>query len=114
MDELLAKLMEGIDPDDPHAAMILFWRMMHMIDWWQLFWITVLCAAVGGLIGWRKGEFWKGVGLGAALGPIGWVVSLVSKGTKPCPACARRVPAGAKVCAHCGAALGSDSGRAGR
>jgi hypothetical protein len=114
MEQLLDRLMQGIDPDDPHAAMILFWRMMGLIDWWQLFWLTVACAVVGGLIGWPKREFWKGVALGAALGPIGWVISLVSRGARPCPACRRAVGPRDNHCRHCGAALSSGPGRAGK
>lgn len=78
MDALLQKLLEGIDLNDPDAPMQLFLRMMGLIDWWALLWWTIAFTVVGGAIGAYKREFWKGVALGALLGPIGWVVSWVS------------------------------------
>jgi hypothetical protein len=81
LDELLNKLLEGIDPDDPHAVMKLFLRMMGMIDWWEMFWLTVLCGVVGGVIGYFKGATGRGIGLGLALGPIGWGIALFWKTT---------------------------------
>jgi hypothetical protein len=78
LDELLNKLLEGIDPDDPHAVMKLFWRMMGMIDWWEMFWLTLLCGVVGGVIGHFKKVVGvgRGIGLGLTLGPIGWGIAL--------------------------------------
>jgi len=103
VEALLAKLLEGIDPDDPEASRILFARLMGLVDWWMLLWLTLACAAIGGLIGWRKGAFWKGVVLGAALGPIGWVISLIAKGPlQDCPNCSRGNVSDAKTCRHCG------------
>jgi hypothetical protein len=78
MDAWLQKLLEGIDPSDPHASLLLFMRIMGMIDWWALLWWSIAFTVIGGLIGWHKREFWKGVALGATLGPVGWVVSLMT------------------------------------
>ncbi len=78
MDALLQKLLEGIDLNDPNASLLLFQRIMGLVDWWALLWWSLAFTVIGGLIGWYKGEFWKGVGLGATLGPIGWVVSLLT------------------------------------
>jgi hypothetical protein len=106
MEDLLLRLMEGIDPSDPAASWLLFKRMMGLIDWWLITWLTLLCAAVGGLIGWWRGAFWRDLMLGAALGPIGWIVSLLIPRPSPkCAGCGRATARGAKFCAHCGAPL---------
>lgn len=106
MDALLRQLLEGIDPADPDAAWRLFWRLMGLVDWWGLFWLTVACAAVGGLIGRYKGALWKGVLLGAALGPIGWAVALMAvQPPRACAACGQANPADARRCGRCGASL---------
>ena len=69
-------------------------------------WLTLLCMAVGGLIGWRRGTFWRDVALAAALGPLGWLVSfLLPLPERRCRACGRRSPARATVCVHCAAPL---------
>ena len=47
MDALLRQLLEGIDLADPDAAWQLFWRLMGLVDWWGLLWLTLACAAVG-------------------------------------------------------------------
>lgn len=103
MDELLNKLLEGIDPSDPAASRLLFGRLMGLVDWWMLLWLTLGCAAIGGLIGWRKGAFWKGAILGITLGPIGWVISLIAKSELcDCPSCSRGNVSDAKNCRYCG------------
>lgn len=108
VDALLAKLLEGIDPNDPEASRILFGRLMGLVDWWMLIWLTLACTAVGGLIGWYKGAFWKGVILGATLGPIGWVISLIAEDRRQeCPSCSRGNASKSKNCLHCGVELRS-------
>ncbi|WP_257387669.1 hypothetical protein [Tahibacter caeni] len=106
MEAWLERLMQGIDPDAPDASLQLFLRLMGLIDWWLLFWLTLLFVAVGGLIGWRRGTFWRDVGLAAALGPLGWLVSfLLPLPERRCRACGRRSPARATACVHCAAPL---------
>jgi hypothetical protein len=106
MDSWLERLMQGIDPEAPDASLQLFLRIMGMVDWWLLFWLTLLCMAVGGLIGWRRGTFWRDVALAAALGPFGWIVSFVLPlPTRACGRCGRPNPPKATVCAHCGAVV---------
>jgi hypothetical protein len=78
--------------------------------------LTVVCGAVGALIGKRKNAVVRDTILGAALGPIGWIISLclpVAKPTPRCPACKRDVDAGDAHCRHCGAKLrkGNDAAR---
>lgn len=106
MDEWLQRLMQGIDPDAPDASYQLFLRLMGLVDWWLLFWLTLACMAVGGLIGWRRGSFWRDVAFAAALGPFGWILSwLLPPPAPPCRQCGRAVTAKQRHCAHCGAAL---------
>lgn len=108
MDELLQRLMEGIDPEAPDAGAQLFLRLMGLIDWWLLFWLTLACMAVGGLIGWRRGTFWRDVAFAAAFGPFGWILSwLLPPPPPPCPHCGKAVAARQRYCAHCGGALPS-------
>lgn len=108
MDELLQRLMQGIDLEAPDASRQLLLRLMGLVDWWLLFWLTLACMAVGGLIGWRRGTFWRDVAFAAAFGPLGWILSwLLPPPPPPCPHCGKAVAARQSYCAHCGAALPS-------
>jgi hypothetical protein len=108
MDAWLQKLMEGLDPQAPDLAWQIFLRLMGLVDWWLLFWLSLIFIAVGGLIGWFRGTFWRDVGLAAALGPLGWVMSfLLPPPTRPCVACHKLNPVAALRCARCGAQLRS-------
>ena len=68
-------------------------------------------AFVSGIIGAeiasaRGGGRGMGFGLGALLGPVGWLIVFLSDGDRPkCPECLGSVPAGAKKCRHCGSEL---------
>lgn len=106
MEAWLERLMQGIDPDSPDATLLVFLRLMGMVDWWLLLWLTLLCMAVGGLIGWWRGSFWRDVALAAALGPLGWIVSfLLPLPDRRCLRCGKSNPARATDCAHCAAPL---------
>ena len=68
--------------------------------------LTVICIAVGALIGWLKGRTAAGIIWAAVLGPIGWVIVALGKSKLPiCAKCAKRNRLNAKVCRHCGANL---------
>jgi len=76
--------------------------------WFWAIVLTIICAAVGAMIGRRKNAVVRDAILGAALGPIGWIISLCLPATKPkpaCPACKRPVDPGDVHCRHCGAKL---------
>lgn len=96
-----------VDQTDPEAMQALLRQCVAtLLDptlWeWALL-LTILCAAVGALIGWAKGRWIAGLVWGAALGPIGWLVIALSKsGLRECPECGRRNQPAAKVCRHCG------------
>lgn len=108
MDDWLQRLMQGIDPDAPDASYQVFLRLMGLIDWWLLVWITLACMAVGGLIGWRRGTFWRDVAFAAAFGPFGWILSwLLPPPAPPCPRCGSTAIAKQHQCARCGATLSS-------
>lgn len=70
--------------------------------------ITVVCAAVGALIGKYKNAVLRDAILGAALGPIGWIISLCLPAQKPrpmCPVCRKTLETGDAHCRYCGAKL---------
>ena len=70
--------------------------------------ITIACALVGALIGKYKNAVVRDTILGAALGPIGWIISLLLPAQKPkpiCPACHKVLEIGDVHCRHCGAKL---------
>ena len=76
--------------------------------WFWTIAFTVACGFVGALIGRRRKTVVRDAILGAALGPIGWIVSLFLGVPKPrpqCPSCRREVGAADAHCRHCGAAL---------
>ncbi len=69
---------------------------------WFIFWLIVNCI-VGAAIGQRNNEVVGSIFLSVLLGPIGWLIALLSKGgLRKCPFCAEHVKPEAKVCRHCG------------
>ncbi|HEX7112290.1 MAG TPA: hypothetical protein VF216_07590 [Mizugakiibacter sp.] len=76
MGDLLARALDGVDPDAPDAAWHIFRNLMALMPWWPLFWFTIACVAVGALIGWWRGRLWHGVLWALLLGPFGWIVPL--------------------------------------
>ncbi len=68
--------------------------------------LTVVCIAVGALIGWLKGRTAAGIIWAAVLGPVGWIIVAISKSKLPiCGKCAKRNSLNAKVCRYCSASL---------
>lgn len=104
----------NLDATDPEQANALLQQCTATLTdptlWiWGLV-LTFLCALVGAWIGKYKNAVVRDAVLGAALGPIGWIVSLLlPKRTvsKNCPACAKPVEARDAHCRHCGAKLGA-------
>ncbi|HET6554726.1 MAG TPA: hypothetical protein VFG49_14455 [Dyella sp.] len=94
MDELLAKAMQGVDPDAPGAFLQVFMNLMGLVPWVALCVWSLVFVAVGALLGWWRGRVVEGVVWAAVLGPIGWFVVLArprSKGrTTPPPLPPRR------------------------
>jgi hypothetical protein len=103
----------NLDPSDPDQANRLLQQCTSTLtDPWLWFWaiaFTVVGAVVGVWIGRRKNAVGRDALLGAALGPIGWIISLCLPAVKTpppaCPACKRAVDARDAHCRHCGAKL---------
>jgi len=102
----------NVDTADPDQAMALLQECTQALEspelWLWTIAFTIVGAVVGGLIGRRKKTVMRDVILGAALGPIGWIISLCLPAPKPapaCPACKQEVAVGDRHCRHCGAAL---------
>ena len=101
-----------LDPGDPEQASQLLEQCTAALSdpklWiWTLV-FTVFCALVGAMIGRYKKAVARDTLLGAALGPIGWIISLCLPAHKPkprCVACGREVVSGDAHCRHCGAKL---------
>ena len=101
------KAYQNIDPADPEAAQAALKTCTHVLldplVWEWALGITVVCALVGLVIGYVRGRAMAGLIWGAALGPIGWAVVLLSKsGLIECPDCGRGNVPRAKACRHCG------------
>jgi hypothetical protein len=100
----------NVDQTDPDALQALL-QACNGVLWDPQLWawaigITVVCAAVGAIIGVAKGRWLAGLIWGAALGPIGWVVIALSKANLPqCPECGRSNTTNARSCRHCGVNL---------
>ena len=105
----LAQALQSGDPDDQMQALdACFTALTDPTLWYWLIGFTVVCAVVGALIGKYKNAVVRDTLLGLALGPIGWLISLLLPKTvaKPrCCACAKPVEAGDAHCRHCGAKL---------
>ena len=52
MQDLLQKLLQGVDPGTPGAIGKLMHNMLALVPWWPLIWFTVACAAIGAVLGW--------------------------------------------------------------
>lgn len=71
----------------------------------------VVGGIVGAAIGWSKNAVLSSAVIGAALGPIGWIVAVVSGGNlKKCSQCAESVKPEAIICKHCGSRF-ADGGK---
>jgi hypothetical protein len=84
--------------------------------WYWLIGFTIVCAVVGALIGKYKNAVVRDTVLGLALGPIGWLISLLlpkraknASGPPYCGSCGKSVIAGDKYCRHCGALIAAAS-----
>jgi hypothetical protein len=76
--------------------------------WFWALVLTIVCGAVGALIGKYKKAVVRDTILGAALGPVGWIISLCLPVAKPkpqCKVCGKPVEATDVHCRHCGAKL---------
>ena len=74
MDELLARVTQGVDMNAPGAFWHIYANLFALVPWVTLFWWNVLFIVVGGLLGWWRGSWRRGVVWAAVLGPIGWLV----------------------------------------
>jgi RNA polymerase subunit RPABC4/transcription elongation factor Spt4/DNA-directed RNA polymerase subunit RPC12/RpoP len=66
-----------------------------------VFWATI-GGIVGAAIGSARENVLGGFFMGMILGPIGWLLALMTDARPECPECKGRVATGAKVCPHCG------------
>lgn len=76
MNDLLAKALQGVDPDAPGAFWQIFANLLHLMPWAAMFWWNLLFIAIGALLGRWRGRTAEGVAWAAVLGPIGWLVIL--------------------------------------
>lgn len=104
--------LSNLDPGDAEQAARLIEECTRALTdpglWLWALAFTVVCAAIGAAIGKYKNAVVRDAVLGAALGPIGWIISLCLPKTRPiprCAACGLEVAAGDAHCRHCGAAL---------
>jgi len=74
MHELLARAMAGVDPSAPGAFWRIYANLFALLPWTALVWWNILFAAVGALLGRRRGGWRRGLAWGLVLGPIGWLV----------------------------------------
>jgi len=74
----------------------------------------VISAAIGALIGERKGRLGAGALFGVLLGPLGWLIVALGPNMKPkCRACGGVLNPNAIKCVHCGSDVGHSARGAG-
>jgi len=102
----------SIDSEDPEDVLRLLNECTRVLTdpklWMWAIALTVICGAVGAYIGRRRNTVVRDAIFGAALGPIGWIISWYLPAPKQqpaCPACKRNVDVGDAHCRHCGAKL---------
>jgi hypothetical protein len=104
--------LDQIDTSDPEQANALLQQCTAALlspDLWA--WaigLTIVGAVVGALIGRKKNTIVRDALLGAALGPIGWIISAKSPARVPekkCRACGVIVAPTDAFCRSCGTAL---------
>ena len=102
----------NVDSEDPEQLLQLLDQCTRAATdprlWAWAIALTIIGGVVGAWIGKRKNAVVRDAILGAALGPIGWIISWflpVSRSKPACPACKREVGAGDAHCRHCGARL---------
>ena len=104
--------LDQIDTSDPEQANALLQECTKTLlspDLWA--WaigITIVGAIVGAWIGRKKNTMVRDALLGAALGPIGWMISAKSATAKPpkkCPSCSAPVGPTDAFCKSCGTRL---------
>jgi hypothetical protein len=107
---------DAADPDTVQAALQTCTRvLLDPLVWEWALGITMVCALVGLVIGYVRGRWLAGLVWGAALGPIGWAIVLLSKsGLIECPDCGRGNVPRAKACRHCGINLQAAAARSQR
>jgi len=111
--------LENLDQTDPDAVQALLdactQALLAPSLWYWAIGLTIGGALVGALLGAMKGRWLWGLIWGAALGPIGWIVVVLSKASQPlCPECAKPNPPGLKRCRYCGVDLSVAAARSSR
>lgn len=111
--------LQNLDMADPEAAQVLLDACVRMLLtpslWYWALGLTLLCAVIGALLGMAKGRWLWGLVWGAVLGPIGWIIVLLSSAVQsPCPECAKPNPPRLKRCRHCGVDLAVAAQRSSR
>jgi hypothetical protein len=104
--------LSNIDASDPDQLDALAQQCTAVIFsptlWMWAIGLTIVGALVGAWIGKRKNAVVRDAILGAALGPIGWIISLLLPAPTPpkiCPACKRVVGPADLHCKFCGTKL---------
>lgn len=111
----LSRVQESGDPDE---AMNMLQQCGAALSdptlWYWAIAFTLICALVGALIGKHKNAIARDTILGLALGPIGWIISLLLPAIRPkpvCPTCKCSIDTGDKHCRHCGTPLVTPSAK---
>jgi hypothetical protein len=104
--------LDQIDTSDPEQANALLQEctkaMLSPDLWAWAIGLTVVGAIVGAWIGWKRKTVWRDALLGAALGPIGWIISAKMAPPKPprkCASCGTLVAPTDVFCKSCGKKL---------
>lgn len=78
MDELIARALQGVNPDAPGAFWLVFTNLMALVPWNTLLWFNLLFVVIGAVLGRWRGRWQDGAMWALVLGPIGWIVTICS------------------------------------
>ncbi|MGN6479342.1 hypothetical protein [Luteibacter sp.] len=79
MEDLLAKALNGVDPEAPGAFFTICMNLIRLVPWGQLILWQVVFIVVGALLGWWRGRFTATVVASLVLGPVGWAVPFLPR-----------------------------------
>jgi hypothetical protein len=96
MEELLHRILKGVDLSSPDASARILHNMLTMLPWVSLLWFTLASVLLGALVGWWRGRLWTGIWVSVLIGPVAMLVLLALPSRRAHPTSDGQGPSGAQ------------------